>query len=381
MIRVAFVTPGAYPVPSPRGGSVERVVEMVVPRLSSSVQANIYARIGRGQKRTGRLRAARIERVPAPSKKRYLKAVVRKLRAFRPHLIQIENRPRWVLPLKRRFPGARIWLQLHSTTFISRPYARPRAIRKHLQAADRILVNSRFLQSYVRRKFGNNLPVSVVYPGVEPDRFQGWDREAERAKRGWTNRRIALYVGRLIPKKGVHHLVDCLPDWSREVPHFLLVIVGSARYGDRRKTAYVRRLQRKARPWKRYVHFEPYVSHLQIPAWYALADVVVVPSAQREAFGLVNAEAMAAGVPIVATRAGGIPEIVADGQTGYLVDSQHPKRELKDRVAALLTDDALRREMGERGRARVRELFTWDRSAASWLQVLEAERKAGLIRS
>jgi spore coat protein SA len=112
-----------------------------------------------------------------------------------------------------------------------------------------------------------------------------------------------------------------------------------------------------------------------------MADVVVVPSAEREAFGLVNAEAMAAGVPVVATRAGGIPEIVVDGQTGYLVDPKRPAPELKDRVLAVLTDDALRREMGERGRERVREHFTWDRSAAGWLEVLEAERKAGAIRS
>jgi spore coat protein SA len=382
MVRVAFVTPGAFPVPSPRGGSVERVVEKTVPRIAQAVpgvEARIYARIGRGQKAQGTIGGVRIERVPAASKRRYREQVMRRLRDFRPHIIQIENRPLWVPMFKRRFPRARIWLNLHSTTFITPPYANPAKVGRCLRMADRVLVNSRFLRRFILNRHGRSITVSVVYPGVESDRFAGRDREAERARRGWKGRRIALYVGRLIPKKGVHHLMECLPDWSRKIPGFLLIIVGSAFYGSHRKTAYVRRLHRKALPWRRHVHFEPYVSHTRIPSWYAMADVVVVPSAGREAFGLVNAEAMAAGVPIVATRAGGIPEIVANGRTGFLVDASRPVPGLKEKVQKLLTDDALRREMGERGRERVRKRFTWERTAAMWLEALKKEQGSGAI--
>ena len=377
MVRVAFVTPGAYPVPSPKGGSVERVVEKTVPRIARAapdVEARIYARIGRGQKARGAIGGVRIDRVPAADKRRYRERVMRLLRDFRPHIIQIENRPLWVPVFKRRFPRARIWLNLHSTTFITPPYANPAKVGRYLRMADRVLVNSRFLRRFILNRHGRSIRISIVYPGVEAERFTGRDGDAERARRGWTDRRIALYVGRLIPKKGVHHLMACLPDWSRNIPGFLLVVVGSAFYGSRRKTAYVRRLRRKARPWRKYVHFEPYVSHHQIPVWYAMADVAVVPSAGREAFGLVNAEAMAAGVPVVATRAGGIPEVVADGRTGFLVDAANPVPGLKEKVRRLLTDDALRREMGARGRERVRKRFSWDRTAAMWLEVLKKEQ-------
>jgi len=382
MVRVAFVTPGAFPVPSPRGGSVERVVEKTVPRIAQAapgVEARIYARTGRGQKAQGTIGGVRIERVPAASKRRYREQVMRRLREFRPHIIQIENRPLWVPVFKRRFPRARIWLNLHSTTFITPPYANPAKVGRYLRMADRVLVNSRFLRRFILNRHGRSITVSIVYPGVESERFAGRDGEAERARRGWKGRRIALYVGRLIPKKGVHHLMECLPDWSRKIPGFLLVVVGSAFYGSHRKTAYVRRLHRKARPWRRHVHFEPYVSHTQIPTWYAMADVVVVPSAGREAFGLVNAEAMAAGVPVVATRAGGIPEIVANGRTGFLVDAARPVPGLKEKVHKLLTDDALRREMGARGRERVRKRFSWERTAAMWLEALKKEQDSGAV--
>jgi len=104
-----------------------------------------------------------------------------------------------------------------------------------------------------------------------------------------------------------------------------------------------------------------------------------VPSAGREAFGLVNAEAMAAGVPVVATRAGGIPEIVANGRTGFLVDAARPVPGLKEKVHKLLTDDALRREMGARGRERVRKRFSWERTAAMWLEALKKEQDSGAV--
>jgi len=89
------------------------------------------------------------------------------------------------------------------------------------------------------------------------------------------------------------------------------------------------------------------------------ASVFVCPS-QYEPFGLVNIEAMACGAPVVATATGGIPEIVVDGVTGYLVP-QGPgfADELAGRINALLNDPAMARRFGEAGRQRVLDHFTW----------------------
>lgn len=105
------------------------------------------------------------------------------------------------------------------------------------------------------------------------------------------------------------------------------------------------------------------MSHDAIPAWFRLADVVAVPSMRIEAFGLVNVEAMSSGVPVVATRVGGIPEIVLHETTGLLVPLQSVEAELAQAISRLLADDELRRQMGQRCLERVAELYTWEKMA------------------
>lgn len=373
MVKAAFVTPGAYPVPSQRGGSVERVIEKFVPLLAPQVDAVIYGRIGRRLPAVSTLSGITCVRFPARDKKKYVRRVIKRLARTRPDLIEVENRPRLVRTFRRHFPKAQIWLHLHSNTFISKPYLSPRELSSCLAAADRILVNSEYLKADVAARVPRQADkIGVVYPGVEAERFSRWDPEAERAARGWQNRRIVLYVGRLVPQKGVHLLLNALPALIKRVPNALLVIVGGAYYGSNAKTAYVRKLQRLAKPLRRHVHFQPYVPHTDIPRWFSMAHVAAVPSVRREAFGLVNVEAMAAGLPVVAGRVGGMTEIVQDGVTGFLFDPRHARMELADRLSLLLADEELRAEFGRRGQERVLQHFTWQATANRWLNELQA---------
>ncbi|RUS44653.1 glycosyltransferase family 4 protein [Cohnella sp. AR92] len=370
MHKVVFVTPGAYPVPSPSGGSVERVVEKIVPLLQPSIEARIYGRKGLGLSSRGLLHGVVCERFPVRSPAGYWSRVTERIRDYRPDLIQVENRPRMVLRMRKEFPRARIWMNLHSNTFLIKPYMKDsRTLTASVKAADRIIVNSRFLRDFVIRKAPQAADkIGIVNPGVDPGRFCLPYGDLEREARGWCDRRIVLYMGRLIPLKGVHHLLAALPELIRRVPNVLVVIVGSPFYGSSRTTAYSRELRRMAKRYSSYVHFHPYVPYDEVPLWYSLADVTVVPSVRREAFGLVNVEAMAAGLPVVATRIGGMPEIIQDGITGFLIPVERAPIELADRLSLLLNQEELRQEMGRRGQERVREQFTWEHSAASWLK-------------
>jgi phosphatidylinositol alpha-1,6-mannosyltransferase len=120
------------------------------------------------------------------------------------------------------------------------------------------------------------------------------------------------------------------------------------------------------------------VSAEELARLYAEADVFVLPSTvagerdqeRFEGFGIVYLEAAAHGCPVVATRAGGTPDAVADGETGLLVDPARPDA-LAEALARLLGDAALRRRLGDAGRVRARDAFTWEHAAAKLAAVLE----------
>lgn len=379
---VAIVTPGSFVIPSGKSSSVELVVEQTASRINSHVRLVVLGRLSRlpaSQERQG----VRYVRVAAPSPKQYIRNVSRKLAVLRPQVIQVENRPRFVRYLRQRYPQTRIWLSLHSVTFVSKPHIGLKELRQCLAAADRIVVNSRFLKERIELKAQDAAHKIVVnHLGVDTGRFVSrWSpegaakREMMLHRHGWQDRKIIMYVGRLIPMKGVHRLLEAMPRIIGQVPNALLLVVGSAYYGSRRITPYVQRLHRMGAKLKRHVRFIPFVPHEEVDEWFRLADVLVVPSANKEAFGLVNVEAMASGVPVIATRAGGMKEIVEEGVTGRTLQLSSLGTELAPAVTSLLQDDEEVRRMGEKSMDRVMKHFTWEHTAA---RLLELYRREGI---
>lgn len=201
----------------------------------------------------------------------------------------------------------------------------------------------------------------LVYGGADPARYRP-DPAAQREG--------VLFVGRLTPHKGVDRLIAALPADAR------LRIAGStghdAHLPERHYPELLRRLAAG-----RDVQFLGPVADAELPALYRSAAVLVLPSVQRscygrevrvsELLGLVLLEAMASGTPVVASRVGGVPEVVQHGVTGYLVEPGNVA-ELRARLDELLKDPALARRMGRAARELVCERFTWQACAARCLQ-------------
>jgi glycosyltransferase involved in cell wall biosynthesis len=122
-------------------------------------------------------------------------------------------------------------------------------------------------------------------------------------------------------------------------------------------------LKAKASSLKNHVTFTGSVPYLQMQKVYNSADILVLPSVCNEPCSLPLLEGMAYGLPVVATRGGGVPEIVVDGETGILVN-RDDSSQLAAAISQLLTDDKLRTDMGQAARERAK-LFTWDRAAAT----------------
>jgi glycosyltransferase involved in cell wall biosynthesis len=198
----------------------------------------------------------------------------------------------------------------------------------------------------------------VIYGGADPERFRP-DPGGETTRDG------VLYVGRITPHKGVDRLIRALP------PTASLTIAGSDGHDQRSpERDYPRLLRRLATG--REVRFTGAAGEDALPWLYRRAAVFVLPTVERtcygrpvavtELLGLSVLEAMASGTPVVASRTGGLPEVVRDGETGFLV-TPGDVAELQDAIDRLLRDRALARRMGRAARAVVLDQFTWQRTA------------------
>lgn len=203
---------------------------------------------------------------------------------------------------------------------------------------------------------------SVVPCGVNTDAFTP---DGPVAPRGDQPRIVS--VGRLVPRKGFDTLIRALP----RVPGAELVIVGGPAHADFAKDPEAQHLQRQAEQLgvADRVRMLGAVTRDEMPALLRSADVVAC-TPWYEPFGIVPLEAMACGVPVVATAVGGIRDTVVDDVTGRLVPPKDPAR-LGDAIAALLDDRARRRALGAAGRERARARYTWDRVAADTERLYE----------
>ena len=115
------------------------------------------------------------------------------------------------------------------------------------------------------------------------------------------------------------------------------------------------------------VRFVGYVSNQELPTFYRSVDAFILPS-ETESFGLVFAEAMSCGLPILASNVGGIPEIVRHGVDGLLCPPARPDL-LRSNIEKLVGDRLTLDRMGKSGRQRILDYFTWKRTAAEYLDI------------
>ena len=175
--------------------------------------------------------------------------------------------------------------------------------------------------------------ISVVPCGVNLEQFRTLDRAQARRHLGLDDGKIALYVGRIDPLKGIDKLIQALPHLG-DVPGLRLVVIGGDE-DSRHEMAQLRQLACGLRLGDA-VSFAGLVRHDQLPSYYNAADICVVPS-YYESFGLVALESLACGTPVVATDVGSHREIIREGETGYVVADNDP-RSLAGKMGLLLSE-------------------------------------------
>jgi D-inositol-3-phosphate glycosyltransferase len=203
-------------------------------------------------------------------------------------------------------------------------------------------------------------------PGVDHRLFRPGSKNRARQRLGLAEGPVVLFVGRIQPIKGVDVAVEAMATIVDRHHDATLVVVGgpSGPRGGSEMTALRRRAVELGLAAK--VRFVGPVPHGFVPDLYRAADVVMVPS-RSESFGLVAAEAQACGTPVVATRIGGLTDVVDDGATGFLIDGWDPE-DHAEAVLRFLDDPELAAKMGASA-VKWSRRFSWDATFRRYIEL------------
>jgi glycosyltransferase involved in cell wall biosynthesis len=206
--------------------------------------------------------------------------------------------------------------------------------------------------------------VVVIHNGIEPlSNDEVGDRQAVREELGLNESDLVVgMVANLNRRvKGVSHFIDALPLILEAVPSVRFVIFGK---GKEESALREQAQSLGVAASLKFAGFRP-----DIERYYAALDVSVLTSL-TEGLSISLLQSMQHGLPVVVTRVGGNPEVVVEGDTGFLVPVRDPA-EFARKVVGLLRDPDLRQRMGESGRARVSEAFQVERAADRYLEIYE----------
>jgi glycosyltransferase involved in cell wall biosynthesis len=313
----------------------------------------------------------------------------------RPDVVYISTISQYGAIFRQALPHTRIVLHVHGDEL---EYFDAAKTLSRLQAFDAVVTVSEFVSHALRKRFPQYRgSINTIRNGVDIQRFTPVEIAAQTA------RKQLLFVSRVSPDKGVHVLVRAFEQLVRERDDVDLHIVGKPGllglgfmrlhfddpivaeledyYGRGlvnalrkevlgQRNSYINSICRTLTPqardrlvWRGTIPLE------ELVAAYSRASLFVLPSLWKETFGIPIVEAMACGVSVIASRCGGIPEIVLDGITGHLVERGDVDA-LARIMGAMLAAPDRAREMGHAGRQRVAAEFTWAHASARLEEVL-----------
>lgn len=398
-MKIAFVSqPWEYPLRDFQLGSIPTWTYEVAVRLAEKHDVTVYSRRGLSGKPVLSDRRVRYRNFFAPAfikvinlfskfddVKRplfasrlynlmYLTQVAIDLKRQQCDIVHIHNFSPFVPLVRALNPQIKIVLHMHCEWLTQLDTA---IVEQRLRHVDLVVSCSDYITKKIRAKFPQFAHrCQTIYNGVNIEHFTP---QSDRVKPSERQKRL-LFVGRVSPEKGVHLLLEA---WQKVVSYFPdveLEIVGPeaiapleyiVALSDEAKVqelarfypaSYLAQLQQMIpAAVASQVKFTGFVPHSQLPARYLDADVLINPSLS-EAFGMSLVEAMAMEVPTIAARVGGMPEVIAVGQTGLLFEANDVSG-LAAAIVHLLSNSELRQTMGKAGRQRASNFFSWDRIA------------------
>jgi len=223
--------------------------------------------------------------------------------------------------------------------------------RTGVLASDRVIAVSKGMKDDILKCY--TIPedrIRVIHNGIDPDEYKPTPGNDARRRYGIGDDYV-LFVGRMSRQKGIVHLLDAVAHLPEDTQ---VVLCAGAPDTEEIEREVVERAEGK----RNVVLIREMVPKDRLIELYTNARVFCCPSVY-EPFGIINLEAMACETPVVASAVGGIPEVVVDGETGFLVRPGDPEA-LAKAINTLLANPELARSFGKAGRRRVEAQFSWD---------------------
>jgi len=292
-----------------------------------------------------------------------LHEAIRDIRKKNIDLIIVENRPGFILSLKRVVNTYCI-LHLHNDFL----HIGIKSAQEIYEKTNRIISISKYITNRVNKIDPNSHKEVTVYNAIDNQKFY----EAIAIKRNVfsisESEIVIVYSGRLNKEKGILHLIQAIKTLN-SIPNLKLLIIGASNYGkDKYHTPFTIQLEKESESIKDKVIFTGFINYAELPSYLKMADIAVVPSMWEEPFGLTVVEAMAAGLPLVTTRSGGIPEICEGVAT--IVERDDIVNNLAQAILDLYEHPEKRQQMAAAGLERSK-LFDKETYAKNFFAALE----------
>ncbi len=266
------------------------------------------------------------------------------------NIIHIHNRPTYIPLIKRLNKNAKIILHMHNDHILS---LNSKQLKQLNNNVDMIISVSSYIQNgIIKIMKRNNIDIAskckILYNGADHEKFTPINNI--------NNNNHILFVGRLIPEKGIKQLMEACIIASEKITDLKLKIVGSAGYGKLNDTPFISSLKTLATRKQNIFEFMGYIPHDKIPELFNQSSLYVIPSVWNEPFGIVVLEGMATKTPMIVSNKGGIPEIAKD--TIIMADCNNVE-ELSNKIIYALSHKKEMKNLAEKAYDRFINNFSW----------------------
>ena len=329
-MRIAILTSGVLPIPSVQGGAVENLIDFCLEYNDRHQlhDITVYSVYDPGVKRhpaykseVNHYRYIKTNGFIA----KILKGIYLKIRGGREYyhysveyfferalwdlkrrkynVIIVENRPAYALKLIGRTTAKLVLHQENDYLNDQTPYH-----QKIFDAFDLIINTSSYITKRVYTINPNDSKCKTVLNGIDTKSFYCAKPFSRQQLELDEEDFVIVYSGRLTKEKGILELIQAIHQLNNA--NIKLLVIGADAYGAKQRTTkYIQILQDEALKIQDSIKFTGFIDYQEVPSYLKMADIAVVPSMWEEPFGLTVVEAMAAGLPLITTRSGGIPEI------------------------------------------------------------------------